>query len=102
MGRTIDADVLKAAFETDGYLSPYMQRMIDACPTVRFSIVDLKRALVEVKELCGNIRCKDCPFHKTDEANIPYCPMHEDEEGTNINHPEDWIIDDWKEDGKDG
>lgn len=32
--RTIDADVLKAAFETDGYLSPYMQRMIDACPTV--------------------------------------------------------------------
>ena len=32
--RTIDADVLKNAFETDGYLSPYMQRMIDACPTV--------------------------------------------------------------------
>lgn len=34
MSRMIDADVLKAAFETDGYLSPYMQRMIDACPTV--------------------------------------------------------------------
>lgn len=34
MSRFIDADVLKAAFETDGYLSPYMQRMIDACPTV--------------------------------------------------------------------
>ena len=34
MKRLIDADVLKKAFETDGYLSPYMQRMIDAYPTV--------------------------------------------------------------------
>ena len=32
--RTIDADALKRAFEMDGYLSPYMRKMIDACPTV--------------------------------------------------------------------
>lgn len=32
--RTIDADVLKEAFEVDGYLSPYTKRMIDSCPTV--------------------------------------------------------------------
>lgn len=32
--RTIDADVLKEAFEVDGYKSPYIARMIDACPTV--------------------------------------------------------------------
>lgn len=32
--RTIDADVLKDAFEMDGYLSPYMRKMIDACPTL--------------------------------------------------------------------
>jgi hypothetical protein len=34
MGKTIDADVLKAAFEMDGYKSPYIERMIDSCPTV--------------------------------------------------------------------
>lgn len=32
--RTIDADVLKAAFEFDDCKSPYIARMIDACPTV--------------------------------------------------------------------
>ena len=34
MGRTIDADVLMAAFELDGYKSPYVARMINSCPTV--------------------------------------------------------------------
>lgn len=32
--RTIDADVLKAGFEEDGHLSPYIEEFIDACPTV--------------------------------------------------------------------
>lgn len=32
--RTIDADALKEAFEMDGYKSPYVARLIDACPTV--------------------------------------------------------------------
>lgn len=30
--RLIDADVLKNALEMDGYKSPYVARMIDACP----------------------------------------------------------------------
>lgn len=32
--RLIDADMLKGAFEMDGYKSPYVERLIDACPTV--------------------------------------------------------------------
>lgn len=32
--RLIDADTLKGAFEMDGYKSPYVERLIDACPTV--------------------------------------------------------------------
>lgn len=45
MPRTIDADVLKAGFEEDGYLTLYIESMIDACPTVE---------TVEV------VRCRDC------------------------------------------
>lgn len=32
--RLINADPLKGAFEMDGYKSPYVERLIDACPTV--------------------------------------------------------------------
>lgn len=32
--RLINADALKEAFEMDGYKSPYVERLIDACPTV--------------------------------------------------------------------
>lgn len=32
--RAIDADILKAGFEEDGHLSPYIEEYIDACPTV--------------------------------------------------------------------
>lgn len=32
--RMIDADVLKAGFEEDGHLTPYIESFIDACPTV--------------------------------------------------------------------
>ena len=34
MARHIDADYLKAGFEEDGHLSPYIEQFIDACPTV--------------------------------------------------------------------
>ena len=34
MARHIDADYLKAGFEEDGHLSPYIEEYIDACPTV--------------------------------------------------------------------
>lgn len=42
MGRAIDADVLKAAFEMDGYKSPYVARMIAACPTAQAEWISLK------------------------------------------------------------
>lgn len=32
--RLIDADVLKAGFEEDGHLTPYIEQYIDACPTI--------------------------------------------------------------------
>lgn len=32
--RPIDADYLKAGFEEDGHLSPYIEGFINACPTV--------------------------------------------------------------------
>ena len=34
MPRTIDADLLKAGFEEDGHLTPYIENFINACPTV--------------------------------------------------------------------
>ncbi len=34
MSRLIDSDLLKAGFEEDGHLSPYIEGFIDACPTV--------------------------------------------------------------------
>ena len=34
MSRMIDANALKAGFEEDGHLSPYIEEFIDACPTV--------------------------------------------------------------------
>lgn len=33
--RQIDADALKIGLEYDGQLSPYLGKMIDACPTVQ-------------------------------------------------------------------
>ena len=45
--RWIDADKLKEAFETDGFLSPYMERMIDACPTVN-EWINVKDRLPEI------------------------------------------------------
>lgn len=66
------------------------------------TIDELKRALVEVRELCVNKHCSACPFHKTEEdSNIPYCPMYEDMNGNNADYPGVWDIDDWKEDTQD-
>lgn len=45
--RLIDADVLKAVFEEDGHLTPYIEEFIDACPTVE---------AVEV------VRCRNCKY----------------------------------------
>ena len=62
------------------------------------TIEELKRALVEVSELCMNIKCSSCPLAKRDDANVAYCPLCETEDGYEINMPDEWDVDDWKED----
>lgn len=62
------------------------------------TIDDLKRALVEVREICASNECIICPFHKKDDANVPYCPMQEDADGLELYQPVYWEIDDWEED----
>ena len=65
------------------------------------TVEELKRALVEVSELCANIKCSSCPIAKRDDANVPYCPLTETEDGININMPDEWDVDDWREDAED-
>lgn len=62
------------------------------------TIEEIKRALVEVKELCIENHCEGCPLHKTDETGIPYCPMHEDDDGISVSQPAFWVVGDWEED----
>lgn len=63
------------------------------------TIDDIKRALVEVKELCANGCCVKCPISKMNEyTGIPFCPLNETEDGFDIRSPYDWDVDDWKED----
>lgn len=57
------------------------------------TIEDIKRALVEVSELCMNNKCSSCPFAKRDDANATYCPL------TYL--PSDWDVDDFEEDSND-
>ena len=62
-------------------------------------IKNLKKALLEVRELCQNTKfCLKCPLHKMDEVGIPYCPMHEDDDGISIHQPAFWVVDDYEED----
>lgn len=62
------------------------------------TISDLKRALVEVRELCANVKCKSCPLAKRDDAHVAYCPLVENERGFRFEYPVEWDINDWKED----
>ena len=52
--RLIDANVLKAGFEEDGHLSPYIEEFIDAFPT-QF-ILSKDNTLIELLEACENIK----------------------------------------------
>lgn len=64
-----------------------------------FTIDDLKRALVEVREICKKGKCVTCPFRKVEEeTGIPRCPLYEDEYGMAVQFPICWDIEDWKED----
>ena len=49
------------------------------------SVDDIKKALVELKEFCGNHRCYDCPFRRVDSV----CRLNRD--------PLNWAIDDWED-----
>lgn len=74
--RTIDADALKAAFEMDGYLSPYMERMIDACPTVdavKHGEWGEYEAPFGFPSLNG-FPCSVCGMHQTDIRGLDFCP----------------------------
>lgn len=63
------------------------------------TIDELKRALVEVRDMCRKTKCIKCPLRKTEE--VPYCPLHEDEYGIIFEYPAAWDIDDWKEEAQD-
>lgn len=66
------------------------------------TIDDLKRALVEVRDICTNSGCVNCPFHKNiGYSNLIVCPLTETKYGADISFPSEWFIDDWKEVGKD-
>lgn len=59
----------------------------------------VKKALLQVKDMCRNTKCIKCPLHKTEEdTHVPYCPLYEDEYGITVGHPVEWDIDDWRED----
>ena len=63
------------------------------------TISDLKRALVEVKELCVRTECNACPLHKTEKGTIIlYCPLYMNMDYEVVMFPFMWDIDDWKED----
>ena len=53
------------------------------------TIFDLKRALVEVREMCIHGECYTCPF----KVNTCHCKL--------LFLPVSWEIDDWKEDSDD-
>lgn len=67
------------------------------------TIDELKRALVEVRDICEDInKCIDCPFHKINEyTHLPYCPLCAPGTDFDLHYPYEWDTDDWKENGKD-
>lgn len=66
------------------------------------TIDELKRALVEVRKMCKDRQCVNCPLHKIEpQSNIPYCPLYENEDGITVGVPVEWEIADWEEDSND-
>lgn len=70
--RLIDAGTLKAGFEMDGYKSPYVERLIDACPTVDAVPVVHAQWMLEPRERCIVV-CSNC--HAGCFSRTPYCPL---------------------------
>lgn len=65
------------------------------------TIEELKRALVEVRDICrSKLTCYDCPFSdRKRRKDVYYCPIKfVSKEANDIYFPEEWDVDDWKED----
>ena len=62
------------------------------------TIDELKRALVEVRKICTDSDCCNCPFSSKDTTNtgVVMCRLSDDE--CEMFTPLCWRIDDWKED----
>lgn len=42
------------------------------------TIDELKKALVEVSELCAHTKCVSCPLHYEEISGIPECPLSDE------------------------
>lgn len=76
--KLINADILKGAFEMDGYKSPYVERLIDACPTVDAMPVvhgKWKPIKASIYPYGFDVRCSECGCAIFCGANgWNYCP----------------------------
>ena len=62
------------------------------------TIDDIKRVLVEVKKICTDSDCSNCPFSSKDTTitGVVMCRLSDDEH--EMFTPLCWEVDDWKED----
>lgn len=60
------------------------------------TIEELKRALVEVKKICTDSDCHDCPFGYDTGLGCVVCRISDDEQEMFL--PLAWDVDDWKGD----
>lgn len=65
------------------------------------TIDQLKRALVEVRGICVDTLCVDCPFRKKNEyTGFPVCPLGVATRAFESHYPCQWDIDDWEGDSE--
>lgn len=60
------------------------------------NIKQIKQALVELRDMCRCTMCSKCEIAKADEAGVPYCPLEEYADGTEIRMPDEWDVDEWR------
>lgn len=71
--RLIDANVLKAGFEEDGHLTPYIKSYIDACPTVdAVPVTRCKHCECWLEEVNGTV-CRFCTYLRQKTQPDDYC-----------------------------
>lgn len=82
MSRLIDAELLKAGFEEDGHLSPYIESFIDACPTLEEKMpgwISVKDRLPE-----NNVRVLVCSNNGDKDSAIAITHYTQKKYGFNI------------------